>query len=220
MKYRSVFDIIGPIMVGPSSSHTAGAAKIGRLARSIFGKQPKQVDVFLYGSFAETHKGHATDVALIAGVLDFDTDDDRLPQALVLAEQAGVEVKFFIEDAVPEHPNTARIRLIDGGEQLEVVGISIGGGKVEIVELNGFELRLSGACPAILILNHDRYGVIAGVTQILSREEVNIGHMEVSRKEKGQMALMVIETDDRIAEQVINEIRDLTGVSRVLRMED
>ncbi|MDG0873496.1 L-serine ammonia-lyase, iron-sulfur-dependent subunit beta [Paenibacillus thiaminolyticus] len=220
MKYRSVFDIIGPIMVGPSSSHTAGAAKIGRLARSIFGRQPKKVHIFLYGSFAETYKGHATDVALVAGLLDFDTNDARLPQSLQLAEEAGMMVEITAEDAVPEHPNTARIRLSDDQEDMEVSGISIGGGKVEIVELNGFKLKLSGQCPAILILNHDRYGVIAGVTRILSEARVNIGHMEVSRKEKGKMALMVIETDEMIDEAMFEQIRGLTGVNRVLRMED
>lgn len=220
MKYRSVFDIIGPIMVGPSSSHTAGAAKIGRLARSIFGRQPKKVHIFLYGSFAETYKGHATDVALVAGLLDFDTNDARLPQSLQLAEEAGIEVEITAEDAVPEHPNTARIRLSDEQEDMEVTGISIGGGKVEIVELNGFKLKLSGQCPAILILNHDRYGVIAGVTRILSEAQVNIGHMEVSRKEKGKMALMVIETDEMIDEAMFEQIRGLPGVNRVLRMED
>ncbi|RJG24916.1 L-serine ammonia-lyase, iron-sulfur-dependent subunit beta [Paenibacillus thiaminolyticus] len=220
MKYRSVFDIIGPIMVGPSSSHTAGAAKIGRLARSIFGRQPKKVHIFLYGSFAETYKGHATDVALVAGLLDFDTNDARLPQSLQLAEEAGMKVEITAEDAVPEHPNTARIRLSDDQEDMEVSGISIGGGKVEIVELNGFKLKLSGQCPAILILNHDRYGVIAGVTRILSEARVNIGHMEVSRKEKGKMALMVIETDEMIDEAMFEQIRGLPGVNRVLRMED
>ncbi|WP_019420934.1 L-serine ammonia-lyase, iron-sulfur-dependent subunit beta [Paenibacillus sp. OSY-SE] len=220
MKYRSVFDIIGPIMVGPSSSHTAGAAKIGRLARSIFGRQPKRVHISLYGSFAETYKGHATDVALIAGVLDYDTNDPRLPQAPQYADEAGIEVVFTTEDAVPEHPNTARIMMSDERDEMEVAGISIGGGKVEITELNGFELKLSGQCPAILVLNHDRYGVIAGVTQILSGQHVNIGHMEVSRKEKGKMALMVIETDEKINESIIDEIRALAGVNRVLRMED
>ncbi|GAC41449.1 L-serine ammonia-lyase, iron-sulfur-dependent subunit beta [Paenibacillus popilliae] len=220
MKYRSVFDIIGPIMVGPSSSHTAGAAKIGRLARSIFGRQPKKVHIYLYGSFAETYKGHATDVALVAGLLDFDTNDARLPQSLQLAEDAGMTVEITAEDVVSEHPNTARIRLSDDQEDMEVTGISIGGGKVEIVELNGFKLKLTGQCPAILILNDDRYGVIAGVTRILSEARVNIGHMEVSRKEKGKMALMVIETDEMIDEAMFGQIRGLSGVNRVLCMED
>ncbi|MCG7408070.1 L-serine ammonia-lyase, iron-sulfur-dependent subunit beta [Paenibacillus sp. ACRRX] len=220
MKYRSVFDIIGPIMVGPSSSHTAGAAKIGRLARSIFGRQPRQVHISLYGSFAETFKGHATDVALIAGLLDYDTNDPRLPEAPKYAEEAGVEVNITTEEAVPEHPNTARILMKDDQDEMEVVGISIGGGKVEICELNGFQLNLSGQSPAILVVNHDRFGVIAGVTNILSQQQVNIGNMKVSRKEKGKMALMVIETDEMMNEVIIDEIRKLPGVSRVLRMED
>ncbi|MBG9735138.1 L-serine ammonia-lyase, iron-sulfur-dependent subunit beta [Paenibacillus alvei] len=220
MKYRSVFDIIGPIMVGPSSSHTAGAAKIGRLARSIFGRAPKRVHISLYGSFAETYRGHATDVAIVAGVLDYDTNDARLPDSLKYAEEASIEVIITPEDAVPEHPNTAKIRMSDEHDEMEVVGISIGGGKVEITELDGFKLKLSGQCPAILVMNHDRYGVIAGVTNILSGEQVNIGHMEVSRKEKGKMALMVIETDEAIAESILQQIRELPGVNRVLRMED
>lgn len=220
MKYRSVFDVIGPIMVGPSSSHTAGAAKIGRLARSIFGRQPKRVHIMLYGSFAETYKGHATDVALIAGLLDYDTNDPRLPEAPRYAEEAGIEIVITTEEAVPEHPNTARIHMTDEQDEMEVTGISIGGGKVEIVELNGFQLSLSGQSPAILILNQDRYGVIANVTNILSREQVNIGNMKVSRKEKGKLALMVIETDEIMKENLMEEIRSLQGVIRVLRMED
>lgn len=220
MKYRSVFDVIGPIMVGPSSSHTAGAAKIGRLARSIFGRQPKRVHIMLYGSFAETYKGHATDVALTAGLLDYDTNDPRLPEAPRYAEEAGIEIVITTEEAVPEHPNTARIHMTDEQDEMEVAGISIGGGKVEIVELNGFRLSLSGQSPAILILNQDRYGVIANVTNILSREQVNIGNMKVSRKEKGKLALMVIETDEIMKENLMEEIRSLQGVIRVLRMED
>ncbi|MBD8498167.1 L-serine ammonia-lyase, iron-sulfur-dependent subunit beta [Paenibacillus arenosi] len=220
MKYRSVFDIIGPIMVGPSSSHTAGAAKIGRLARSIFGRQPQSVHISLYGSFAETYKGHATDVALIGGLLDYEPDDTRLPEAPRYAEEAGMAVTIATEEAVPEHPNTARIRMQDERDKMEVVGISIGGGKVEICELNGFPLQLSGTCPAILIVNEDRFGVVAAVTQLLSREQVNIGNMKVSRKEKGERALMIIETDERMKQPLLDEINELAGVIRVLRMED
>lgn len=220
MKYRSVFDVIGPVMVGPSSSHTAGAAKIGRLARSIFGKEPKRVVLSLYGSFADTYKGHATDVALIAGLLGYDTDDPRLPQSAKYAEEAGVEIIIRTEEAIPEHPNTVRITMQSGSEEIDLVGVSIGGGKVELRELNGFQLGLSGESPAILIINHDRYGVIARVTHILSENHVNIGNMKVSRKEKGKMALMVIETDEMIDGEVIDTIRRLEGVDRVLSMED
>lgn len=218
MKYRSAFEIIGPVMIGPSSSHTAGAARIGRVARTLFGKQPKRAIISLYGSFAKTYKGHGTDYALIGGLLDFDTFDERIPSALELAEDAGIEVKFITETAVPEHPNTVKINLFDEEKELEVVGISIGGGTIEIIELNSFKLKLSGEHPAILVVHEDRFGMISSVTSILSKYEINIGHMEVSRKEKGDMALMVIETDQKIADGVITELESLSNVTQIIRM--
>lgn len=169
MKYRSVFDIIGPVMIGPSSSHTAGAARIGRVARSVFGREPKQIIVSLYGSFAETYKGHGTDVAIIGGLLDFDTFDERIKDSIRLAEEKGIAIEFREEEAVPKHPNTARILISDDEGSLELAGISIGGGKIEIIELNGFELRLSGNHPAILVVHNDRYGTIAGVANVLAK---------------------------------------------------
>ncbi|WP_336883131.1 L-serine ammonia-lyase, iron-sulfur-dependent subunit beta [Priestia koreensis] len=220
MKYKSVFDIIGPVMIGPSSSHTAGAARIGRVARILFNREPKKVIVSLYGSFAETYKGHGTDVALIGGILDFDTFDERIPQSLKLAEERGMDVTFIEETAITDHPNTARLKLIDEHSELEVVGISIGGGKIQITELNGFELKLSGVDPAILIVHNDRYGAIAGVTNVLMKHRINIGHMEVSRKEKGQVALMAIEVDHNIEESVLDELRTLPNIIQVTRMVD
>lgn len=172
----------------------------------------------MYGSFAKTYKGHGTDYALIGGLLDFDTFDERIPSALELAENAGIEVKFVTETAVPEHPNTVKINLFDEENELEVVGISIGGGTIEIVELNSFKLKLSGEHPAILVVHEDRFGMISSVTSILSKYEINIGHMEVSRKEKGDMALMVIETDQKIANGVITELESLTNVTQIIRM--
>ncbi|AQX54009.1 L-serine ammonia-lyase, iron-sulfur-dependent subunit beta [Priestia flexa] len=218
MKYKSVFDIIGPIMIGPSSSHTAGAARIGRVARTLFGKQPEKVIVSLYGSFAQTYKGHGTDVAIIGGVLDFDTFDPRIPESLTLAKQAGMDVTFIEETAITDHPNTARVRMIDGDKEIEVVGISIGGGKIQITELNGFELNLSGMNPAILVVHNDRFGAIATVTNILMKHSINIGHMEVSRKEKGQVALMAIEMDTNIEDAVIEELQGLPHIIKVTRM--
>ncbi|MFC3882614.1 L-serine ammonia-lyase, iron-sulfur-dependent subunit beta [Bacillus songklensis] len=218
MKYKSVFDIIGPIMIGPSSSHTAGAARIGRVARTLFGRQPKKIVVSLYGSFAKTYKGHGTDVAIIGGILDFDTYDPRIPQSLKLAKEAGIEVVFIEEDAITDHPNTARVRMSDENETIEVVGISIGGGKIQITELNGFDLKLSGVHPAILVVHNDRYGAIASVTNLLTKYRINIGHMEVSRKEKGEIALMAIETDQNIDEAVMEEIKMLPNISQVMRM--
>jgi L-serine dehydratase len=220
MKYRSAFEIIGPVMIGPSSSHTAGAARIGRVARTLFGKQPKRAIISLYGSFAKTYKGHGTDRALVGGLLGFDTFDERIPTALELAEHAGMQVVFITEKAVTEHPNTVKINLYDEENELEVVGISIGGGTIEITELNSFQLRLSGEHPAILVVHNDRYGLISSVTNILSSYEINIGHMEVSRKEKGEMALMVIETDQNISDEVIKELKNLLNVRQIIRMVD
>jgi L-serine dehydratase len=218
MKYRSAFDIIGPVMIGPSSSHTAGAARIGRVARTLFGREPKNAVISLYGSFAKTYKGHGTDVAIVGGILDFDTFDERIPHALTLAEKAGIDIKFIVENLVTDHPNTVRIRLFDEKNELDVVGISIGGGSIEIIELNSFKLKLSGEYPAILVVHQDRYGAISEVTNILAKYQLNIGHMEVSRKEKGNMAMMVIEVDQKIEEEVIQEIENLPNITQTIRM--
>ncbi|WP_066252705.1 L-serine ammonia-lyase, iron-sulfur-dependent subunit beta [Neobacillus drentensis] len=218
MKYRSAFDIIGPVMIGPSSSHTAGAARIGRVARTLFGRLPKKAIISLYGSFAKTYKGHGTDFAIVAGLLDFDTNDERLPKALEIANEMGLAIEFRTEDAVVDHPNTVKINLYDEANDLEMVGISIGGGTIEITELNSFPLKLSGEHPAILVVHQDRFGIISAVTNVLSAHEINIGHMEVSRLEKGEMALMVIEVDQRIEDKVIDELTNLSNVSQIIRM--
>ncbi|MBD7964330.1 MULTISPECIES: L-serine ammonia-lyase, iron-sulfur-dependent subunit beta [Bacillales] len=220
MKYKSVFDIIGPIMIGPSSSHTAGAARIGRVARSLFGRKPKYATISFYGSFAKTYRGHGTDVAIVGGILDYDTFDTRIVDALTIAKQEGIKVKMTAEDAITDHPNTARVIIGDETDRIEVVGISIGGGKIEITELNGFELRLSGNHPALLIVHNDKYGAIAGVANILAKHEINIGHMEVSRKEKGKEALMVIEIDQNADEIIINELNSLPIVQQVVKIHD
>ena len=220
MKYRSVFDIIGPVMIGPSSSHTAGAARIGRVARSLFGREPKWANISFYGSFAETYRGHGTDVAIIGGLLDFDTFDERIKISLDIAKEAGIQIKFIEEEAVPEHPNTARVLIGDDEGELELVGISIGGGKIEITELNGFKLRLSGNHPAILVVHNDRYGAIAGVVNVLAKYAINIGHMEVARKEKGMQALMTIEVDQNIEGPVLDELSSLPNIIKVAKIVD
>ncbi|MEN2451849.1 L-serine ammonia-lyase, iron-sulfur-dependent subunit beta, partial [Bacillus sp. JR_15] len=208
------------VMIGPSSSHTAGAARIGRVARSVFGREPKQIIVSLYGSFAETYKGHGTDVAIIGGLLDFDTFDERIKDSIRLAEEKGIAIEFREEEAVPKHPNTARILISDDEGSLELAGISIGGGKIEIIELNGFELRLSGNHPAILVVHNDRYGTIAGVANVLAKFAINIGHMEVARKDVGQEALMTIEVDQTIDPAVFDELRALPNIIEVTQIAD
>lgn len=220
MKYRSVFDIIGPVMIGPSSSHTAGAARIGRVARSLFGREPKWANISLYGSFAKTYKGHGTDVAIVGGLLDFDTDDKRIINALDIAGERGMKIEFIEEEAVPDHPNTARVFIGDHNGELELVGISIGGGKIEITELNGFMLKLSGNHPAILVVHNDRFGAIASVANTLAKYEINIGHMEVSRKEVGKMALMTIEVDENVDDKLLEELEKLPNILKVTKIVD
>jgi len=218
MKYRSAFDIIGPVMVGPSSSHTAGAVRIGKMARTLFNMKPDKAIISLHGSFAKTYKGHGTDVAVVGGILDFDTFDKRIPNSLELAKQAGIDVQFIVEDVITDHPNTVKIQLFSQTKEQELVGISIGGGTIEITELNSFKLRLSGEHPAILVVHQDQFGMISQVTKILAEHRINIGHMEVSRKEKGQMALMVIEVDEPIEEKVIGLLEELPNVKQIVRM--
>ncbi|WP_138414913.1 L-serine ammonia-lyase, iron-sulfur-dependent subunit beta [Aquibacillus sediminis] len=220
MKYKSVFDIIGPVMIGPSSSHTAGAARIGRATRTLFGKEPTWAEIHLYGSFAKTYKGHGTDVAIVGGLLDYNTDDTRISDSLSIAKQKGINIQFFQDDAATDHPNTARIKMGDGTDQLELVGISIGGGKVEITELNGFELHLSGNHPAILVMHNDRFGAIASVTKILAKHEINIGRMEVSRKDVGQEALMVIEVDQNVDDSIEKELRGADHILHITKIVD
>lgn len=215
MKFRSVFDIIGPVMIGPSSSHTAGAARIGRVARTLFGRQPKWAKVYLYGSFAETYKGHGTDVAIIGGLMDYDTFDERIKTAFEDAAKIGFTYEFIPEEEEMDHPNTAKVVIGDEESVMELTGISIGGGKMEVVELNGFPLRLSGNYPALLVVHQDRAGLIASVANALAKRNVNIAHMEVGRKEKGEMALMVIEVDQLIDNEIIGELRALPHITQV-----
>ncbi|WP_107837926.1 L-serine ammonia-lyase, iron-sulfur-dependent subunit beta [Metasolibacillus meyeri] len=220
MKFTSVFDIIGPVMIGPSSSHTAGAARIGRAARDLFGRQPKWAKIYLYGSFAETYRGHGTDVAIVGGLLDYDTHDERIKTAFEDAEKAGLSFEFIPEEAHKEHPNTTRIVMGDDEGEMSVEGISIGGGKIEISEVNGFKLRLTGGMPAILVVHDDRAGCIANVANCLAMHHVNIGHMEVSRIERGLTALMVIEVDQNIEDRVLQQISYIPHITKVSKINN
>ncbi|UFJ41995.1 L-serine ammonia-lyase, iron-sulfur-dependent subunit beta [Brevibacillus humidisoli] len=215
MKYKSVFDIIGPVMVGPSSSHTAGAARIGRVARTVFGREPKRAVITFYGSFAKTYKGHGSDVATVAGILDFDTYDLRMKDSFEIAKERGIEVILRTSDEMTDHPNTSRIQLSDDQGSLEVAGVSIGGGKIEITEINGFPLKLSGNAHTLMVLHEDRYGMIAAVSNILTKYEINIGHMEVSRRDRGDEALMVIEVDSEVGEGAVEEIEQIPHIRGV-----
>jgi|SRR5690625_1783192 len=219
MKFNSVFDIIGPTMVGPSSSHTAGAARIGLVARYLLNEEPTWANIYLYESFAKTYKGHGTDFAIVGGLLGFDTNDEKLRTSLKIAEDKNIDVQFFEEQTSVDHPNTARIKTGTKNTEIEVVGKSIGGGKIEIIELNGFELRLSGNHPALLIMHNDRRGAIASVTKMLAKSELNIGHMEVNRKDIGKEALMVIEIDGNVDQNLLNQLSKADHVIQVAKID-
>lgn len=195
VRFHSVFDIIGPVMVGPSSSHTAGAARIGRVVREIFGEAPERIDVYLYESFAKTYRGHGTDVAIVGGLLGMAPDDARLPDALKIAHEKGIKVTFVPKSDKVDHPNSARILLRRGDHKLTVLGESIGGGNIRITELNGFKISLSMGTPTYITIHDDVPGMIAAVTRIFSEATINIGTMTVTREAKGERAIMIIEVD-------------------------
>lgn len=214
--FQSLFDIIGPIMVGPSSSHTAGAVRIGLAARSIFGQRPDRVTLTLYGSFAHTYKGHGTDLALIAGLLGCSTESEKIPHAYLLAEQEGMEIKILTSEDLTDHPNTCHLFLEKGDKSLSVTAISTGGGMIDLTEIDGFDVHVSCEEPVILVFHRDRPGLVAQVSRILAREEVNISQMEVSRKGKGDKALMLLATDGPIPQGALEEIQAIADVSRII----
>ncbi len=220
-KYRSVFEIIGPVMVGPSSSHTAGAVRIGQIARNIFGEKPDKAIITFYGSFAHTYLGHGTDVAIIAGILGMETFDSRIPIAYQVAQEEHLDLVIKENYEPVQYPNTACIELFGNkpGNSVSVVGISVGGGTIQIIEVNGFDCHITGENPAVLVFHHDVKGRIAAVTNIIAKHEINVSHLEVSRREKGDMALMIFQTDEPIAENVLCELKQVQDIMRVIQVK-
>lgn len=215
VQYKSVFDIIGPVMIGPSSSHTAGAARIGKVVRSIFGEQPEQVDLYLYESFAKTYRGHGTDIALVGGLLGMEPDDQRLADSMKLAHELGMQVTFVPRPEKSDHPNQVKIVVRSGNRILSCTGISIGGGSIQISELDGFKVNLDMTTPTYLTVHQDRPGVVAHVTHILSEKHINISTMTVTRESKGEKAIMIIEVDERVEglTDVLKNIEHVHSVS-------
>ncbi|GIP32725.1 L-serine ammonia-lyase, iron-sulfur-dependent subunit beta [Paenibacillus sp. J2TS4] len=215
MRFKDVFSIIGPAMIGPSSSHTAGAIRLGRVARQLFGELPEKAEITLYGSFAETYQGHGTDLALVGGLLGYETDDELIPHSLEDAEQAGMEVVFIPSNNPAIHPNTAKITLSGNSKELTVVGSSIGGGNIEIVNVNQFDVKFTGIYPTLVIAHQDRPGLIADITAILRTEHVNIGYMDLDRKSRNGEAMTVIEVDSPISDRLIERIRSVDLIHTV-----
>lgn len=203
-------------MVGPSSSHTAGAVKIGQFAKKLFNSEIKKIEVIFYGSFAKTYKGHGTDIAIVGGILGFKTDDNRMKHSIDIAKDRGINVIFNEDYSEVEHPNTARIILSNEIKLSEIIGVSIGGGNIKISELNGFKINLYGEYTTLLVENYDKFGAVADVTNILAKYKINIAHMEVSRHTKGENALMIIEIDDKINKDIIKEISTLKNIKNTV----
>lgn len=216
-KYKSVFDIIGPVMVGPSSSHTAGAVRIGAFARTILGATPRRAKIELHGSFAETGPGHGTDKGLVGGLLGMATDDPDVRHAFERAIEAGMDVTVGKVDlGLKIHPCSARLTLeAPNGDRIQVIGTSIGGGNVAITEVNGYQVRLSGEFPALVTVHADMPGVIQRVTNILAEHAVNVAFMTVARQQKGKDAFMTIEGDHEVPPAALAAIGELPGMKLV-----
>ena len=199
-----IFDILGPVMVGPSSSHTAGAARIGKMARTLLGGEPIEAKIHLHGSFAETGSGHGTDRALVAGLLGMNPDDMRIPFAFQEAEKAGL------------HFTVDKIDLRDAhGKQLELQAASIGGGRIVVNKLDGIDVSFTGDYNTLVVRNHDENGALAAVTTILSQLRINVANMSLCRHKRGGDALMVIETDQHIKPHQVSFLAELPGILSV-----
>lgn len=204
-----IFDIIGPRMVGPSSSHTAGAAKLGKMAYRIAGGDVVKAKITLFGSFATTGRGHGTDKAIVAGLLGMEPDDPRLRYSILLAKEADVDVTLDYSDESADHPNTAKIELEGAnGRQTVVIGQSVGGGSILITNVNGWDMEFSGEYPTLIVRHTDMPGVINMVTLILAKEQINVAFMEVFRQGKRGGACMVIQTDTPVSARVCQLIKD------------
>ena len=208
-----IFDLIGPIMVGPSSSHTAGAVRIGLVSRKLLGEEVQRAELYLHGSFADTGAGHGTDKALIAGLLGMEPDDERIPHSFEYAENAGLEFSFGVTELRAAHPNSVLLKLRGkSGGELEIVAASVGGGRIQIRRLGGMELCFTAEQPTLIIKIEDQPGSVADVSRVLAQRGINIGTFQVNRDGRGGCAVMVIECDAPISQDVVNYISSLPGI--------
>ena len=212
----TVFDIMGPVMVGPSSSHTAGAVRIGRLTRALLGAAPVRAEIRLHGSFSATGRGHGTDRALTAGLLGMEADDPRLPQSLSMAREVGLYVTFEPVTLPHAHPNTAVLTVTAAdGRTLTVTAASLGGGRVKVTGVDDLEVSFSGDLPTLLLRNRDRPGIVAEVAQLLSAAGVNIATLHLHREGRGGLAAMVVESDQPLPGGLLKALAETDGIESV-----
>ena len=212
----NIFDMMGPVMVGPSSSHTAGAARIGNMGRTLLGEEVARADIGLHGSFAETGFGHGTDRALLAGLLGMKPDDLRIPNAYEEANRAGMAYSFRTVELRDAHPNTALLELTGkSGKKLTLQASSIGGGAIVVNKIDGIDVNFTGDFNTLIVRNQDESGSVAAITSILSQVHINVANMSVSRHRRGGNALMVIETDQHIKPRQVEFLSELPGILSV-----
>jgi len=215
----NVFDIVGPVMIGPSSSHTAGAVRIGYVAGLVLGEPAVKAEIRLHGSFAKTYKGHGTDKALIAGILGMQPDDERIRSSPLIAREKGLEVTIIPDSFPGAHPNTARIILTGAeGKQVTVQGSSIGGGNIVINQINGLTVEFSGQCDTLIVLHRDTSGVIGEVSQYLGELGINVSNFRLSRSEKGGIAIMTIEVDGAVEPFMNEHIMQMPNILRSIAL--
>lgn len=214
MKEYGTFDILGPIMIGPSSSHTAGAARLGKIAMDIAGDGFNAVEFHLHGSFAQTYKGHGTDKALVAGILGMEPSDPRIKTSMEIAHAKDIDIQFIEIDLGYEHPNTVKIVFkYNNKEDYYIIGSSIGGGSIIITNINGNLVEFKGNNPTILLTYSDRKGVISYVSSILADHNLNIASMKVTRE--GSLATMICEIDTEVTQETVDRIGTLDGISYI-----
>ncbi|MDE0472706.1 MAG: L-serine ammonia-lyase, iron-sulfur-dependent subunit beta [Ekhidna sp.] len=211
-----VFDMIGPVMIGPSSSHTAGVVRIGRVVHKILGDVPEHADIVFYNSFARTYEGHGSDRAILAGLMDYKTDDTRIKNALNLTKSVGLSYRFrSIGSASTLHPNSVRVNAVKGTNKIELLGESRGGGVIRIKEVNGFDANFTASLHTLIIEADDVNGSIAFFTEVLSQEDCNIATMTVSRKAKNDLACLILEMDSGIDEITLKYLGKRRWVHKV-----
>lgn len=218
MSFISVFDVLGPNMIGPSSSHTAGTAVIAFLAQKMINGPLQEVEFTLYGSFAKTYQGHGTDRALLGGIMGFATDDTRIRHSFEIADERGLRYHFITDETDTDiYPNTVDIKMKGtSGRMMTVRGESLGGGKVRIVKINQVQVDFSGEYSAVIVIHQDKPGVVAHITKCLSDRGVNIAFMRLFRESKGNTAYTIVESDDRLPEDVTESLRENHHVNDVM----
>lgn len=213
----SIFDMIGPVMIGPSSSHTGGVVRIGLIAQKILGGMPNEATITFYNSFARTYEGHGSNRAILAGLMNFPTDDERIKEALTIAKERGMKFKFrSVGSASTFHPNTVRVEMIRGDERCEVLGESRGGGVIRIKEVDGFDANFTASSHTLLFKADDMPGSISFITDVLSRDECNIATMTVSREEKAGKAYLILEMDSSPKDLTVQYLSNLNWVRKVI----